>query len=109
MKKILISVLAMGAISTSVYAGCAGTACTQVDITRLYMTDYGTIFVGTSGIETSLNCNPNGGSYLSVRNADVGKNALYSMLLTAQTTKRKLDIGVEAGSADCHILAIAVN
>lgn len=109
MKKIIMSVLALGVLNTSLFADCSGAACTQVDITRLYMTDYGTIFVGTSGTESSLNCSANGGSYLSIRNADIGKNALFSLLLTAQTTKKKIDIGLEDGSPDCHIIAIAVN
>ena len=109
MKKILMSALALGAITTGSYAACAGTVCGQVDVQRLYITDTGTIYIGTSGVETALNCTAPGDQYLSIRDADVGKNALYSMLLTAQTTKRKIDIGIEAGSADCHVLAIVVN
>ena len=109
MRKILMSALTIGAMTTGVYAACSGTVCAQVEITRLYMTNTGTIFVGTSGAETSLTCTAPGNQYLSIRNGDVGKNALYSMLLTAQTTNKKIDIGVEPGSADCHVLAVVVN
>jgi len=56
MKKILMSALALGAISSSLhaYTGCYKQACKSVKVTVLYPTTSGKIYVGTSGNEGNL-------------------------------------------------------
>ena len=109
MKNILMSVLTLGMISSSVYGGCVASGCSNVTIDKLYMTATGTLYVGTSGDEKALNCAGGAGNggvanvYMSLKEGDVGKNAMYSLLLTAKTTKQKVKLRIEDGSADCRV------
>ena len=103
MKKILMSVLAMGLISTTVHAGCNGGACSDVKIDFILVLGNGSISVGTSGTETGLQCAASGGKYLAIPADVAGKNAMYSALLTAQTTGKKLSLRLNDTSAACKI------
>jgi len=110
MKKILMSVLAMGAITMNVNAGdCTTNRCTHVKITEVYATFGGTLYVQTSGDESTLNCTSLANRYVSVGATDPGKNALYSMMLTAQTTGKDVTIRVQEGSAGCRIFYAHMN
>jgi len=104
MKKFLASVLVLGAMSSSLYGACSGTACTDVKITEVYATFGGTIYIGTDGNEGSLSCTSPGNVYVSVGANDPGKNALYSMMLTAKTTNAKVKIRIQSGTDGCRIL-----
>lgn len=103
MKKILASLLTVGALSTGAYAGCTGGACSNVTIDFILVLDNGDITVGTSGDETGLTCTASGGKYLAISNASVGKNAMYSALLTAQTTQKMLSIRLNDTADPCNI------
>jgi hypothetical protein len=112
MKKTLISLLALGTMITTANAACTATACTG-QITKIYMTNTGTLYVGTDGDERALNCagGPGNGGvsgvYMSLKEGDVGKNAMYSLLLTAKTTGKPVTIRIQDGSADCRVLYIS--
>ena len=111
MKKVLLSALALGFMGSSAYAGCNATECVG-KINKLYMTAGGTLYVGTDGDEKSLNCAAGAGNggvsgvYMSLKEGDVGKNAMYSLLLTAKTTGKSVKIRVQEGSADCRVLYV---
>ena len=103
MKKILVSLLTFGALSTTAFAGsCSGGACNSVTVDYILVLNSGTITVGTSGNETGLSCTASGGKYLAISANDPGKNAMYSALLTAQTTKKPVSIRVN-DSGNCKI------
>ena len=108
MKKILLSVLTLGAMVVGANAGCTATACIG-KIDKLYMTSNGTLYVGTDGDEKALNCAGgvgNGGVsgvYMSMKEGDVGKNAMYSLLLTAMTTDKTVTVRVQEGTVDCRV------
>ena len=104
MKKFLMSTLVLGAMTSSLYGGCAGSACTDVKITEVYATFGGTIYIATDGDERALNCVSPGNVYVSVGANDAGKNALYSMMLTAKTTQAKVKIRIQDSSKGCRIL-----
>ena len=101
MKKLLMSVLTIATITVSANAGCTATGCTG-KITKLYMTATGTLYVGTDGDEKKLTCGGVSGVYMSLKEGDVGKNAMYSLLLTAQTTNKPVKIRVTDGP-DCRV------
>ena len=103
MKKLLISALALGTMSTSIYAGCNSNGCYDVTIDRLTITDAGKIVVGTSGNESALACTSPAGVYMTMDNSTVGKNAIFSLLLTARTTKSKISLRIINGSPSCNI------
>lgn len=111
MKKILLSVLTLGAMVVGANAACTTTGCTG-QITKLYMTNTGTLYVGTDGDEKALNCAGGAGNggvsgiYMSLKEGDVGKNAMYSLLLTAKTTGQVVSIRIQEGTPDCRVLYI---
>jgi len=108
MKKVLMSVLVLTAMSATAYAGCTAASC-KGKITKLYMTATGIMYVGTDGDEKALDCagGPGNGGvagvYLSLKEGAVGKNAMYSLLLTAKTTGKPVEIRVTPGSSDCKV------
>jgi len=104
MKKFLMSVLALSSVSSYLYGACSGTACTNVKITEVYATFGGTIYIGTDGNEGSLSCTSPGNAYVSIGATDAGKNALYSMMLTAKTTGKKVKIRIQNNTQGCRIL-----
>jgi len=103
MTKTLISLMAMGILSTATYAECNAGACSDVTVDFILVLNNGSITVGTSGTETGLTCAASGGKYLSIPADSVGKNAMYSALLTAQTTKAKLSIRTNDTADACTI------
>jgi len=104
MKKLLVSVMTAGVLSTGAYAaGCNAGACSDVTVDFLLILKNGTITVGTSGTETGLTCNASGGKYLAIAANDPGKNAMYSALLTAQTTKKKISLRLNDTATTCKI------
>jgi len=108
MKKLILGALALGVIATSSYAGCSATKCIgKVD--KLYMTANGTLYVGMDGDESALSCTAPSGAYMSLAEGDIGKNAMYSLLLTAQTTNRDVTIRIQTGSPDCRVLYVTAN
>lgn len=109
MKRFLISALALGTLATSVYAGCTTKACSAVKVTRLYLTAGGTLYVGTNGDETNLNCQAPGNSYMSLQSSDVGKNAMYAALLAAKASDNLVTIRIQEGTNDCRILYTTID
>lgn len=103
MKKLLAIALISSTLSTGAYAECSDGACSNVTIDYLLVMSSGTITVGTSGTETGLTCTASGGKYLEIGKDDIGKNAMYAALLTAQTTGKKLSIRVNDDDAACKI------
>jgi hypothetical protein len=114
MKKFLISALALSALSSSAYAGCSASGCNGL-ITKLYMTAGGTLYVATNGNEKALNCAGGAGNggvsgkYMSLKEGDIGKNAMYSLLLTSQTTKKPVSIVIQQNTTDCRVLYVTTN
>ena len=112
MKKYLISLLILGTLSSNAYAECVSTGCFNIDVTKLYMTAGGTLYVGTDGDEKALNCANGTGDggvsnvYMSLKEGDIGKNAMYSLLLTAKATGEKVSIRIQEGTSDCRVLYI---
>lgn len=115
MKKIAIGILLNVVLATAINAGCMATGCSDVTVDRLYMTANGTLYIGTSGDEKALNCAGGAGNggvsnvYVSLKEGDVGKNAMYSLLLTAKTTKQKIRVRIEEGTPDCHVLYVTID
>ena len=105
MNKMIIGALALGVMASGAYAGCSATKCVG-KINKLYMAANGTLYVGTDGNEKSLNCAAASGSYMSLANGDVGKNAMYSLLLTAKTTGKPVSIRIQKGTTNCRVLYV---
>jgi len=101
--------LTAATLASGTYASCISTGCYNVEVTKLYMTADGTLYVGTSGDEKSLNCTAPADAYMSLKEGDVGKNAMYSLLLTAKTTKKPVTIRIQEGTSDCRVLYTTID
>jgi len=112
MKKILMLILTISAMSISANAVCNVNSCTG-KVETLFMTADGTLYVGMEGDEKALDCAAGAGNggianvYMSLQEGDVGKNAMYSLLLTAKTTGKSLTVRAQTGSSDCRVLYVA--
>jgi len=106
MKKLLASLFTISALSTGAYAECSAGACSDVTVDFILVLGSGTISVGTSGTETGLTCTASGGKYLTIATDVEGKPAMYSALLTAQTTKKKLSIRLNDTTDACNIVYV---
>jgi len=103
MKKILLSAFALGTLSTAVYADCGSTGCYNVNVEKLYVAGNGNIYIGTDGDESLLDCTSPGNTLVTIINSHPGKNAIYSLLLTAKTTNKKVAIRTQNGSGNCQV------
>jgi len=104
MKKVLMSVLTLGALSISANAACAGNNCNNVDVEKIVVTQ-ATMYIATSGTETGLsNCTPAASVFITLSSTDASSKAIYSALLTAQTTNKKVKIRTkDTPGATCQI------
>ena len=104
MKKILMSAITMGALSISANAACVGNNCSNVDVEKIVVTQ-ATMYIATSGTETGLtNCTPVSGIFITLSSVDAASKAIYSALLTAQTTHKKVKIRTkDTPGARCQI------
>jgi len=99
MKKFLVG---MAIFSSFIYADCSSGGCYDVEITRIFATDAGVIWVTPSGDVSQLNCTPAGNTSLTLEDT-AGKNAIYSFLLTQMTTKKHVNLRVHEGTNGCSI------
>jgi hypothetical protein len=98
MRKYLIGALLLFSATSVIYAGCSGNYCSGVKVKTLLSIKNGIVYLDTTGVETSLNCTPISGKYIAL--GGNGKNMVYAMLLTAQTTNK--DIVIETSpSGNC--------
>lgn len=102
MRKIIISAIAMGTLASSAYATCASYGCTG-KVTRLQVTSTGNVQVGIDGVATQMNCTPVANAYSEIDLSSAGGNAVYSALLTAQTTQKSILVRIVEGSSNCEI------
>jgi hypothetical protein len=110
MKKQIVSMLAIAGLSVGAYAGgCANLTCDQVSIEEIVATAWGSTTVATSGTETSLSCTPFANKFLYIAPGAAGANAMYSALLTAKTTGKKVRINLVSDSdGHCQISYINI-
>lgn len=110
MKKLLIAGLATATMTSMALAGsCSGTQCNSVIVTEILATSAGTITVTSDADESGLSCTTFGGQYVYIAATAPGKNALYSALLTAKTTKTPVRfIMTPDSSGYCQITTLYV-
>jgi len=103
MKKSLISLLSLVAITVSANAACTTTGCSDVGVERFLVASNGNILVAPAGGLSGVNCTPVLGYYVTIQAADPGAKAIYSYLLTAKTTNQNISFAVVDGSATCDV------
>lgn len=103
MKKKLMSLLAIVALTVSANAACTTTGCSDVGVDRFLVASNGDILVAPVGGLAGVNCTPVLGFYVTLQASDPGAKAMYSYLLTAKTTKQNISFAVVDGSATCDV------
>ena len=96
-------------LSLSVSAACVSTGCTEVYVDTLYVSSSGTIYIGTSGDEKALACTAVSGVYATLDMADLGANAIYSTLLSAQMSDKKVFVRTINNSTDCKVAYVTLD
>lgn len=87
------------------YADCADWSCTNVQITRMYVTANGNTIVGTSGDESQLSCDAGGAGYIFLKPSASNYDSTYALLLTAHTTEHPVWIRTSKTSA-CEVMYV---
>lgn len=89
---------------TALAQQCAGNACDNVQITRLYVHTNGNTYIETSGNEQALNCTPFQGAALTLRNSDTNADEIYAMLLSTDLADETIGrIRVLDNSNGCRV------
>lgn len=108
MYKIICGFLLAFSIPAAI-ADCISTGCDQVYVDLLYVNTAGTIYIGTSGDESKLSCPAASGNMVVLDITQPGGNAIYSLLLTAQTSNKKIYVRVDETSNNCKVLYATLN
>ncbi|MFT6045955.1 MAG: hypothetical protein ACI9WC_001658 [Arenicella sp.] len=104
-KNLFLSLLVSAAALVSpltASAACGATACEGV-IETIYYTQNGTIYLGTDGDETSLNCTSVANVYVTVPASNPNQNAIYATALSAKIAGEKTVIRIVEGSSNCEL------
>ena len=102
MKKVLMSVIVAGTMVVGAQAGCASYGCSG-KVKTLQITSAGNIQIGMDGVASAMNCTPVAGAFSELELSEAGGNAIYSALLTAQTTQKPILVRIVEGSANCKV------
>jgi len=101
-KRVIVSIL-LSLISSSVFAGSCGRLQCTGKVETLYMPNTSYIYIGTSGDETSLECEAVSSKYVKLDRSHQGFEEAYTALLAAHHTNRSVKIRVSGGIGKCQV------
>jgi hypothetical protein len=108
--KLLASLMTANLLSApTALADCAGKACADVYIDRIYIQGQGAIFIGTSGNETLLNCTAVSSVYVTLDPSERNSDLMYAQLRDAQAEDKKVYVRIQENSSDCKIQHIIID
>ena len=100
---LILSVSTIASANQCTTWGCIST------IEDLYTNADGYIYIGTPLDEKIANCTPVSGVYFSLNTASGNAKEIYSSLLTAFTTGKKIQLRIKEGSSNCEISYVRLN
>ena len=104
MKKILVGLSIIAGLTVSSQAFCDQYGCRQAKITKVYITSDKNVYIGTDGDETQANCSSVSNIYFTIPDVTSEKGkVMFSAILTAQTTNKKIELRTVDGSDGCQI------
>lgn len=107
MIRILIIILICFLMSPLARAACGTTSCTDVLITRMFVSASGHSVISTSGDENQLSCNAGPSGYITLRTGQSNYNATYSLILAAHTTGSPIWVRTTThSSGSCDLLYV---
>ncbi len=107
MFRILLLILICLLLAPLARADCSGVSCTDVLITRMFITASGNSVISTSGDESQLSCNAGPSGYITLRTGQSNYNAVYSLILAAHTTGSPLWVRTTThSSGSCDVFYV---
>ena len=104
-QRLTFSTLLLGIItvlSSTAFADCSSNRCVG-EIERLYTNSAGTLYIGSDGDETMLDCTSPNDVYMTLEASDPNFNRKYAMLLTAYSLNQEIGIRIVVGSPNCAV------
>jgi len=103
MKKVLLFIL-LTITSVSVYSAdrCESWGCIST-VSDLYTNADGLIYVGTPLDEKLANCTPVAEVYFSINPSAENSDKMYSSILSAYMSNKKIQLRVKEGHAKCEL------
>ncbi|MEY8198704.1 MAG: hypothetical protein RPS47_05645 [Colwellia sp.] len=94
--------------SSAAFSECGGGSCTDVKITRMFISADGNSVIGTSGDESKLSCDAGSKGYITLdKDTSENYNAVYALLLAAHTTEHPMRIRTNESENDaCKIIYV---
>ena len=116
MKKILMSILALGVMSSSVYGDCrdlnhsGGAVCTNVKVKELFPTNYGRIYFTPDGnLKKFTQCKTHG-KWVYIHRDDKGKKEMFATLLSAQRADEKVNVYfAKDKNGECYLTGVILS
>lgn len=106
-----IAVAALALLGTSVRADCGGVhpygACTQVNVTLLYIDANADAWLTVSGNMSALPCTLNG-DLIRLPTSSANFKAVYATLLAAHMAGRAVNVRVDPGVQACTVAYVTV-
>ena len=91
--------------STLSNADCIGTDCSGVTIDRIYMyPGSSALAFSTSGDESKLDCDANGGRYISLPLNEFASKEAYSLILAAHQAQSNFWVKTTGSGTDCKVV-----
>ncbi|MCG7535516.1 hypothetical protein [Pseudoalteromonas sp. OOF1S-7] len=108
MKKLAFSaVLALASLGAQANT-CSSIGCTSV-IETLYTSENGNIYVGFPKDEKQAKCTPQSGIYFTLRPEAKNINQMYSTLLYALASNKKVQVRIHENTQGCLISMVSVD
>jgi hypothetical protein len=104
----MLAVVASLPLATPAFAECWSAGCYGVFIEELYPTAEGGVWIKTTGDETLANCTANSNVFLRL-NVSAGYKDIYSTLLAAMLSEKRVSLRVVEGSNPCTVAYVTLN
>ncbi|ACA85752.1 conserved hypothetical protein [Shewanella woodyi ATCC 51908] len=108
LKKLFVSLVFLF-VSSSVSAVCFERGCSNVYVEKLYVNASGVVYVGTSGDERLMTCDAVSDVYSTFRSTDAGGDMIFSTLLAAQLSNKKVFVRTVESSNECKIAYVTLD
>ncbi|MBD8513366.1 hypothetical protein IFO68_11835 [Photobacterium sp. CAU 1568] len=98
-------------ISPATWAGCNNIACYGVGkdaIVNVYLHPSGNIYLGAPE-KDKLNCQLDGGTYMTLKPAHPLFSEIYSTILTGIAAQKQMQIRIVENSPECEVMYVTIN
>jgi len=102
MKYFIAALIMFLSITASAEDKCTTWGCIST-LNELYTKSSGVVYIATPLDETKANCTPHSGVYFTLRPEVSGYKEIYSSLLAAYMSDKKIQLRITEGTIGCEI------